>query len=220
MKVTFQIQENIEQLIINLTERFSHGGGIGEGGSVFFKFWEEAFPYTTVEVEGKINPGINTWMDLTTAWSGFKYEFQERDGKTLVTYEGAYRGLLAQDILPFMTLTPNQDLLAQEVDSSMGSMSLREYAIAQAGLWRFKKDNNLRVNRYPHPQIIQNRLEEPFNPTPPSIEEQMIGLYDEAVEEGNFTFGNENYQVNTLYIWPNGRWEERCDNGYGSSLGG
>ena len=49
---------------------------------------------------------------------------------------------------------------------------------------------------------------------------QLENLYDKAIEAGDYKHEGENYMVNCLYCWPDGRWEERCDNESGSSFGG
>lgn len=103
---------------------------------------------------------------IWTAWSGFKYEiFAKNDkGDTLCEYEGAFRGLLEQNLLP--TITPFFEG-CELVESSLGKpLPLVNYCRMQENLFSFKKENKLMRNDsyHPHPNIVKKWLDlEVFN---------------------------------------------------------
>ena len=70
-------------------------------------------------------------LHIKTAWSRYTYHIYESNEKTWCEYNGAYRGLLEQKLLP--TITPKESLLDSEVlESSLYKgerKQLREYAI-------------------------------------------------------------------------------------------
>ena len=106
-------------------------------------------------------------ISIKTAWSKYTYYIYERDGKTWCEYNGAYRGLLEQKLLP--TIEPRESLLDSEVLESTlykrERKSLREYAIEN------EKHKKERQEYYHEGQ--QN------NDTPPHPKR----VYDEFIKE-------------------------------------
>lgn len=82
-------------------------------------------------------------VDIKTAWSNYTYRLFAMGGGVWCEYNGAYRGLLEQKLLP--TITPKESLLDSEVlDSSLYGperKKLREYAEDNVKLKKFRREN-------------------------------------------------------------------------------
>lgn len=82
-------------------------------------------------------------VDIRTAWSGYKYRIFQTNGQVWCEYEGAYRGLLEQVLLP--TLTPKESLLKSNVTESslygQEQKTLREYAEDNLKLKQFRRQH-------------------------------------------------------------------------------
>lgn len=82
-------------------------------------------------------------LSIKTAWSRYTYRLFVVDNAVWCEYNGAYRGLLEQQLLP--TITPKESLLDSEVlDSSLYGHerhSLREYAEDNVKLKKFRREN-------------------------------------------------------------------------------
>ncbi len=80
---------------------------------------------------------------IKTAWSSYTYRLFMMGNNVWCEYNGAYRGLLEQKLLP--SITPKESLLDSEVlDSSLyGSerRKLREYAEDNVKLKKFRREN-------------------------------------------------------------------------------
>lgn len=93
---------------------------------------------------------------ITTAWSEFSYKITTCADGVFVTYEGAYRGLLSQNLLP--KLTP-VDLMSAKVKSSLNNYdTLSEYVVVQEKLHSFKKEEGFQVNVHVHPRCVHEIL--------------------------------------------------------------
>ena len=82
----------------------------------------------------------NLGLEIQTAWSGFQYTVTPKNKQVAgyhkgyfdtvryceVRYEGAYKGLLNQNLLPLMTPT---NLESEIIFSSLGKMTMKEYKI-------------------------------------------------------------------------------------------
>lgn len=82
-------------------------------------------------------------VDIKTAWSRYCYRLFVIGDSVWCEYNGAYRGLLEQQLLP--TITPKESLLDSEVlDSSLYGherKKLREYAEDNMKLKQFRREN-------------------------------------------------------------------------------
>lgn len=101
--------------------------------------------------------GETEQVKIMTAWSGFEYNFRRHKNGSRVTYEGAYRGLLSQEILPSMTI--ESDLMSAPVRSSLGSdLEMRDYARKQEERFLALSTIGQQDNSYPHPRVIADIL--------------------------------------------------------------
>lgn len=81
-------------------------------------------------------------INIRTAWSSYTYRIFMMGDRVWCEYNGAYRGLLEQRLLP--TITPKESLLDSEVDSSLyghEKKTLREYAEDNVKLKKFRREN-------------------------------------------------------------------------------
>lgn len=82
-------------------------------------------------------------LSIKTAWSSYTYRLFVVDRTVWCEYNGAYRGLLEQQLLP--TITPKESLLDSEVlDSSLYGHerhTLRKYAEDNVKLKKFRREN-------------------------------------------------------------------------------
>ena len=150
MKITFKIQESLQQIIDEITNPSEHWETVVfDDGTIGLKdpsFYNHAVC--------KIDSGV---VEIITAWSGFIYRIYETDGETYCQYEGAYRALLMQNLLP--TITP---LFTgyERVESSLKLIPiLNEYIDIQGDFadWR-KKHKSLQT--HPHPNCIYKWVEQ------------------------------------------------------------
>lgn len=82
-------------------------------------------------------------IDIKTAWSNYTYRLFVMGDSVWCEYNGTYRGLLEQKLLP--TITPKEGLLDSDVlDSSLygnEKRKLREYAEDNVKLKKFRREN-------------------------------------------------------------------------------
>lgn len=82
-------------------------------------------------------------LSIKTAWSSYTYRLFVLNDAVWCEYNGAYRGLLEQKLLP--TITPKESLLDSEVlDSSLYGHErhkLRQYAEDNVKLKKFRREN-------------------------------------------------------------------------------
>lgn len=101
---------------------------------------------------------------IKTAWSNYTYRLFALGNEVWCEYNGAYRGLLEQNLLP--TITPKESLLESEVlDSSLyGSerRKLREYAEDNLKLKKFRRENfnedRTGVAPFDHPKKVYDEF--------------------------------------------------------------
>lgn len=112
---------------------------------------------TTVEIYARE-------ITIKTAWSNYTYRLFVLGDNVWCEYNGAYRGLLEQNLLP--TITPREGLLESEVlDSSLyGSekRKLREYAEDNLKLKKFRRENfnedRTGVAHFDHPKRVYDEF--------------------------------------------------------------
>lgn len=103
-------------------------------------------------------------IDIKTAWSSYRYRIFVAGDNVWCEYNGAYRGLLEQRLLP--TITPKESLLDSEVlDSSLYGherRKLREYAEDNAKLKQFRRENfkedRVGVASFDHPKRVYDEF--------------------------------------------------------------
>lgn len=126
MKIQFTIRESLSDIVEQLSNSDFWATSIQcLPGKKIIKIKDLAYDLeATAEVMAKE-------IIIHTAWSNFTYRIFQNDGKVCCEYEGAFRGLLEQKLLPH--LTPVGNMLDYEVlESSLYKpgerKTLREYA--------------------------------------------------------------------------------------------
>lgn len=126
MKIQFTIRESLNDIIDQLSNSDFWASQIQYlPGRKIIKIRDLAYD---LEATAEILPRE---IVIHTAWSNFTYRIFQDKGKVCCEYEGAFRGLLEQKLLPH--LTPVGNLLDYEVlESSLYKSgerkTLREYA--------------------------------------------------------------------------------------------
>lgn len=103
-------------------------------------------------------------IDIKTAWSSYTYRLFTLGDNVWCEYNGAYRGLLEQKLLP--TITPKESLLDSEVlDSSLyggEKKKLRDYAEDNVKLKQFRRqnfnENRSGVAPFDHPKRVYDEF--------------------------------------------------------------
>lgn len=103
-------------------------------------------------------------VSIKTAWSSYSYRLFVVGDNVWCEYNGAYRGLLEQQLLP--TITPKESLLDSEVlDSSLygrEKRKLREYAEDNMKLKKFRRENfnenRTGVAPFDHPKKVYDEF--------------------------------------------------------------
>lgn len=103
-------------------------------------------------------------VSIKTAWSSYSYRLFVIGDNVWCEYNGAYRGLLEQQLLP--TITPKESLLDSEVlDSSLygrEKRKLREYAEDNMKLKKFRRENfnenRTGVAPFDHPKKVYDEF--------------------------------------------------------------
>lgn len=153
MKITFQIKETRQNVISDLrasddyteyekNQLFVFEYEDKEDESFIFGRIEDKYFDCACDVKISFNKII-----FKTAWSGFKYTVFEQQGKTFITYEGAWLGLLAQNLLPVFTPVWSGKEL---VESTLGNMPLANYISKQDEHQQKKYDSGIMTNFPPY----------------------------------------------------------------------
>ncbi len=103
-------------------------------------------------------------INIKTAWSSYTYRIFVTGDNVWCEYNGAYRGLLEQKLLP--VITPKESLLESEVlDSSLyghEKRKLREYAEDNVKLKQFRRENfkedRIGVAPFDHPKRVYDEF--------------------------------------------------------------
>lgn len=116
-------------------------------------------------------------VDIKTAWSRYCYRLFVTGDNVWCEYNGAYRGLLEQQLLP--TITPKESLLDSEVlDSSLYGQErkkLREYAEDNMKLKQFRREhfneNRSGVASFDHPKKVYDEFIKEDYISPSSVQQ-------------------------------------------------
>lgn len=103
-------------------------------------------------------------ITIKTAWSNYTYRLFVLGDNVWCEYNGAYRGLLEQKLLP--TITPKESLLESVVlDSSLyghEKKKLREYAEDNLKLKKFRRENfnedRVGIAPFDHPKKVYDEF--------------------------------------------------------------
>jgi len=103
-------------------------------------------------------------ITIKTAWSNYTYRLFVLGNSVWCEYNGAYRGLLEQNLLP--SITPKESLLESEVLSSslygQEKRKLREYAEDNLKLKKFRRENfnedRTGVAPFDHPKKVYDEF--------------------------------------------------------------
>ena len=103
-------------------------------------------------------------ITIKTAWSNYTYRLFVLGNNVWCEYNGAYRGLLEQNLLP--SITPKESLLESEVLSSslygQEKRKLREYAEDNLKLKKFRRENfnenRMGVAPFDHPKRVYDEF--------------------------------------------------------------
>ena len=126
MKIQFEIKERLADILNQLLHSDFWITEVEEidNGKKLIKIRDFAYPLeATAEVS-------SNEIFMKTAWSKYTYRLVEKNGVCWCEYDGAYRGLLEQKLLPI--ITPKENILDQPVSSSLFGNEhkpLREYAM-------------------------------------------------------------------------------------------
>lgn len=159
MEIIFEIKENLEQIKRNMKsqnpiwdwkEVSANKGRLCDAGT--------EFPSSAATVTYD-----DDYIHIITDLSNFEYEIFPLGFHTFVKYEGAYMGLLEQNLLP--TLTP-VNLLEAKVASSLTrdlryDYTLKEYIVIRESFVSYKKQAGLGLytNQYTHPRCVTDLVE-------------------------------------------------------------
>lgn len=139
MRIQFEIKENLSEIINEIlnSERWITVVKEDISGRKSVVIRDQNFDSeASVEI-------YDREISIKTAWSSYTYRLFVLGNNVWCEYNGAYRGLLEQKLLP--TITPKESLLNSEVlDSSLygnEKRKLREYAEDNVKLKKFRREN-------------------------------------------------------------------------------
>lgn len=139
MRIQFEIKEKLPQIIEEIMHSPKWQTSVKEelDGRTTVVIRDQAYgSEATIEI-------YSTSLAIKTAWSKYSYRIFVTNDIVWCEYEGAYRGLLEQVLLP--TITPKESLLDSEVTESSlygnEHKKLREYAEDNLKLKRFRREN-------------------------------------------------------------------------------
>jgi len=161
MKITFTIKESWKQLISNVASVETHRSDFPVhyyGDADLIHIQDEDFPDSHAEII--LSRGEHD-MKITTAWSGFTYEFYTIGKTVYCTYNGSYKGFMEQNLLPEFTV----DMASAVFISSMCAHHMNTKQIFEMR----NKFSNFRnevcgasddIGFYNHPRIIRGWVQE------------------------------------------------------------
>lgn len=139
MRIQFEIKEKLPEVIEEIFHSDKWQTSVKEeiSGRTTVIIRDQAYgSEATIEIYSKE-------IEIKTAWSKYSYRIFVANEMVCCEYNGAYRGLLEQVLLP--TITPKEGLLESDVTESSlyGSehRKLREYAEDNLKLKQFRRDN-------------------------------------------------------------------------------
>ena len=160
MRIKFEIKENLSEIIEEIMHSPHWITDVKEelnGRTTVVIRDQEYSSEATIEIYA-------TEVSIKTAWSNYDYRISVIHGVVWCEYNGAYRGLLEQVLLP--TLTPKENLLdSQVIESSLYGRehkTLKEYAEANAKLKQFRRENfnenRSGVATFDHPKRVYDEF--------------------------------------------------------------
>ncbi len=175
MRIQFEIKEKLTEIIEEIMHSQKWSTSIKEeidGRTTVVIRDMDYGSEATIEIYAKE-------IDIKTAWSKYTYRIFVTNDIAWCEYNGAYRGLLEQVLLP--TITPRESLLESEVTESslygQERKKLREYAEDNLKLKQFRRQN-FNENRngtapFDHPQKVYDEfIKEDYVVTPEAEKKQ------------------------------------------------
>ena len=139
MRIQFEIKEKLPEIIEEIMHSEKWKTSVKEeiSGRTTVVIRDQAYgSEATIEIYAQS-------IEIKTAWSKYSYRIFVANGHVWCEYDGAYRGLLEQVLLP--TITPKESLLESEVTESSlygrEHKKLREYAEGNLKLKKFRREN-------------------------------------------------------------------------------
>ena len=139
MRIQFEIKENLPEIIEEILHSDKWQTSVKEelSGRTTVVIRDQAYgSEATIEIYA-------TSIEIKTAWSKYSYRIFVTNDIVWCEYNGAYRGLLEQVLLP--TITPKENLLNSDVTESSlygnEHKKLREYAEDNLKLKQFRREN-------------------------------------------------------------------------------
>ena len=130
MRIQFEIKENLPEIIEEILHSDKWQTSVKEelSGRTTVVIRDQAYgSEATIEIYA-------TSIEIKTAWSKYSYRIFVTNDIVWCEYNGAYRGLLEQVLLP--TITPKESLLYGNEHKK-----LREYAEDNLKLKQFRREN-------------------------------------------------------------------------------
>ncbi len=156
MRIQFEIKEKLPEIIEEIMHSSRWDTFVKEkidGRTTVIIRDKEYDSEATIEIYEKE-------LDIKTAWSQYTYRIFITQNIVWCEYNGAYRGLLEQALLP--TITPKESLLDTEVlESSLyGKMhkKLRDYAKDNVRLKRMKNEKKENTAPFDHPKRVYDEF--------------------------------------------------------------
>ncbi|EKU88213.1 hypothetical protein [Bacteroides oleiciplenus] len=160
MRIHFEIKEKLPEIIEEIlhSERWSTLVKEDISGRKLVVIRDPSYASeATVEIYARE-------ITIKTAWSNYTYRLFVLGSNVWCEYNGAYRGLLEQNLLP--SITPKEGLLESEVLSSslygQEKRKLREYAEDNLKLKKFRRENfnenRTGVAPFDHPKRVYDEF--------------------------------------------------------------
>ncbi|ADV43839.1 hypothetical protein [Bacteroides helcogenes] len=160
MRIQFEIKENLSEIISEIlnSERWVTIVKEDISGRKLVVIRDRNYDSeATIEIYARE-------VSIKTAWSSYSYRLFIVGDSVWCEYNGAYRGLLEQKLLP--AITPKESLLNSEVlDSSLyghEKKKLREYAEDNVKLKKFRRENfnenRTGVASFDHPKKVYDEF--------------------------------------------------------------
>ncbi len=173
MRIHFEIKEKLPEIIEEIlhSERWSTLVKEDISGRKLVVIRDPSYASeATVEIYARE-------ITIKTAWSNYTYRLFVLGNNVWCEYNGAYRGLLEQNLLP--SITPKESLLESEVLSSslygQEKRKLREYAEDNLKLKKFRRENfnedRTGVAPFDHPKRVYDEFIKEDYVVPSSKEE-------------------------------------------------
>ena len=160
MRIHFEIKEKLPEIIEEIlhSERWSTLVKEDISGRKLVVIRDPSYASeATVEIYARE-------ITIKTAWSNYTYRLFVLGSNVWCEYNGAYRGLLEQNLLP--SINPKEGLLESEVLSSslygQEKRKLREYAEDNLKLKKFRRENfnenRTGVAPFDHPKRVYDEF--------------------------------------------------------------